>query len=221
MDFRAKPAEPAAPASRTAPSAGRKRDAVTSLFSARRPARRVVQGDKATKPRDQRLKWVLKPRVSRDLACAAGPRQKTGKEREKGGGGKRAPRARCARRSSLVLANGVRRPGPRRPLSPRFLDATRCTRMGYISGHYLRVSRFYFAARTSPGRRDECPIRDLDGRRDVASVVLRNRWILAWHTFSRDPLLIGAVISVSPCSEKNFPRFFPSFLSCILMTQVF
>ncbi|XP_011870889.1 PREDICTED: cytospin-A isoform X2 [Vollenhovia emeryi] len=52
----AKPAEPAAPAPRAAPSAGRKKDAVASLFSARRPARRAVQGDKATRPGDQRLK---------------------------------------------------------------------------------------------------------------------------------------------------------------------
>ncbi|XP_071633000.1 uncharacterized protein [Temnothorax longispinosus] len=52
----AKPAEPPAPAPRAAPSAGRKRDPVALLFSARRPARRVVQGDKATKPGDRRLK---------------------------------------------------------------------------------------------------------------------------------------------------------------------
>ncbi|XP_011258123.1 cytospin-A isoform X2 [Camponotus floridanus] len=63
----AKPAEPAAtaaaPAStRSASSTGRKRDAVASLFSARRPAaskkaeRTVVRGDKATKPANQRLK---------------------------------------------------------------------------------------------------------------------------------------------------------------------
>ncbi|XP_036147555.1 cytospin-A isoform X2 [Monomorium pharaonis] len=53
----AKPVEPAAPASRAAPSAGRKRDPVVSLFSARRPARRVlVQGGKATKPGDRQLK---------------------------------------------------------------------------------------------------------------------------------------------------------------------
>ncbi|XP_018300802.1 cytospin-A isoform X4 [Mycetomoellerius zeteki] len=52
----AKPAEPAAPVSRAAPSAVRKRDPVASLFSARRPARRVVQGGKATKPGDQQLK---------------------------------------------------------------------------------------------------------------------------------------------------------------------
>ncbi|KAL0128197.1 hypothetical protein PUN28_003448 [Cardiocondyla obscurior] len=52
----AKPAEPAAPSSKAAPSAGRKRDPVASLFNARRPARRIVQEDKATKSRDQRLK---------------------------------------------------------------------------------------------------------------------------------------------------------------------
>ncbi|KYN03260.1 hypothetical protein ALC62_05923 [Cyphomyrmex costatus] len=52
----AKPAEPAAPASRAVPSAGRKRDPVVSLFSARRPARRVVQGGKTTKLGDQQLK---------------------------------------------------------------------------------------------------------------------------------------------------------------------
>ncbi|XP_018358762.1 PREDICTED: cytospin-A isoform X2 [Trachymyrmex cornetzi] len=52
----AKPAEPAAPASRAAPSAVRKRDPIASLFSTRRPARRVVQGGKATKPGDQQLK---------------------------------------------------------------------------------------------------------------------------------------------------------------------
>ncbi|KYM75877.1 hypothetical protein ALC53_13942 [Atta colombica] len=52
----AKPAEPAASASRAAPSAVRKRDPVASLFSTRRPARRVVQGGKATKPGDQQLK---------------------------------------------------------------------------------------------------------------------------------------------------------------------
>lgn len=55
-DFRAKPAEPAAPAPRAAPSAGRKRDPVVSLFSARRPARRAVQGGKATRSEDQQLK---------------------------------------------------------------------------------------------------------------------------------------------------------------------
>ncbi|KAL6433193.1 hypothetical protein ACFW04_006431 [Cataglyphis niger] len=66
----AKPAEPAAIAAapapaptRSAPSAGRKRDAVASLFSARRPAASkkvertiVVRGDKATNPANQRLK---------------------------------------------------------------------------------------------------------------------------------------------------------------------
>ncbi|XP_070153749.1 cytospin-A isoform X2 [Polyergus mexicanus] len=64
----AKPAEPAATAAaptptRSAPSAGRKRDAVASLFSARRPATNkkvertvVVRGDKATNPTNQRLK---------------------------------------------------------------------------------------------------------------------------------------------------------------------
>ncbi|KYQ57266.1 hypothetical protein ALC60_03788 [Trachymyrmex zeteki] len=56
----AKPAEPAAPVSRAAPSAVRKRDPVASLFSARRPARRVVQGGKATKPGDQQLKNIFK-----------------------------------------------------------------------------------------------------------------------------------------------------------------
>lgn len=54
--FRAKPAEPAAPALRAASSAGWKKDTVASLFSARRPARRVVQGGKATRPGDQKLK---------------------------------------------------------------------------------------------------------------------------------------------------------------------
>ncbi|XP_018344460.1 PREDICTED: cytospin-A-like isoform X2 [Trachymyrmex septentrionalis] len=52
----AKPAEPAVPASKAAPSAVRKRDPVVSLFSTRRPARRVVQGGKTTKPGDQQLK---------------------------------------------------------------------------------------------------------------------------------------------------------------------
>ncbi|XP_029167714.1 cytospin-A isoform X2 [Nylanderia fulva] len=63
----AKPAEPATAAAptpaRPAPSTGRKRDAVASLFSARRPAaskkveRVAVRGDKATKPAsNQRLK---------------------------------------------------------------------------------------------------------------------------------------------------------------------
>ncbi|XP_011055287.1 PREDICTED: cytospin-A-like isoform X2 [Acromyrmex echinatior] len=52
----AKPTEPAAPASRAVSSAVRKRDPVASLFSTRRPVRRVVQGGKTMKPGDQQLK---------------------------------------------------------------------------------------------------------------------------------------------------------------------
>nr|XP_012214977.1 PREDICTED: cytospin-A-like isoform X5 [Linepithema humile] len=70
-DNRAKPSGPTAAAAtaatttttpKPAPSAGRKKDAVASLFSARRPASRKVErtvvrgGPKATKPADQRLK---------------------------------------------------------------------------------------------------------------------------------------------------------------------